>query len=131
MIGGLNGTYDLGIGELQELRSQLEAKKIRLVATLTPERLPVYPELATAKEQGVDLAVTKFRGLAGPKGLPAPVLQAWERGIQAVLADPAYRREYERDGLVPAFMAHEEAARFTTRFAAELSASLRSLGIVR
>lgn len=131
MIGVLNGTYDLGIGELQELRSQLEAEKIRLLATLTPERLPVLPELPTAKEQGVDLAVTKFRGLAGPKGLPAPVLEAWARGIQAVLADPAYRREYERDGLVPAFMAHEQAARFTTRFAAELSASLRSLGIVR
>lgn len=131
MIGVLNGTYDLGIGELQELRSQLEAQKIRLVATLTPGRLPRLPELPTAKEQGVDLAVTKFRGLAGPKNLPAPVLEAWARGIQAVLADPAYRREYERDGLVPAFMAHEEAGKFTAGFAVELGASLRGLGIIR
>ena len=131
MIGVLNGTYDLGIGELQELRSQLEARKIRLLATLTPERLPGLAQLPTAKEQGIDLAVTKFRGLAGPKNLPPAVLAAWARGIEAVLADPAYRREYERDGLVPAFMAHEQAGEFTAGFAAELAASLRNLGIIR
>jgi len=131
MIGVLNGTYDLGIGELQELRSQLEARQIRLVAALTPQRLPGLPQLPTAKEQGTDLAVIKFRGLAGPKNLPPAVLAAWARGIEAVLADPAYRREYERDGLVPAFMAHEQAREFTAGFAAELAASLRSLGIIR
>lgn len=131
MIGVLNGTYDLGIGELQELRAQLEAKQVRLLATLTAERLRGHPQLATAREQGTDLVVTKFRGLAGPKHLPPQVLAAWSRGIEAVLADPAYRREYERDGLVSAFMAHEQAARFTAGFAAELATSLRELGIVR
>ena len=131
MIGVLNGTYDLGIGELQELRSQLEAGKIRLLATLTPARLPRLPQLPTAREQGVELSVTKFRGLAGPKNLPPAVLLAWERGIEAVLADPEYRREYERDALVPAFMAHEQAGKFTAAFAAELGASLRELGIIR
>ena len=124
MIGVLNGTYGLGIGELQELRSQLEAGKIRLLATLTPARLPRLPQLPTAREQGVELSVTKFRGLAGPKNLPPAVLLAWERGIEAVLADPEYRREYERDALVP-------ACKFTAAFAAELGASLRELGIIR
>ena len=32
MIGVLNGTYDIGIGEMQELRGQLDAGKIRLLA---------------------------------------------------------------------------------------------------
>jgi len=131
MIGVLNGTYDLGIGELQELRSQLEAGKIRLLAAVTPQRLPSQPQVPTVREQGIDLAVTKFRGLAGPKSLPPTVLAAWARGIEAVLADPAYRREYERDGLAPAFMAHEQAGKFTAAFAAELAGSLRELGIIR
>ena len=131
MIGVLNGTYDLGIGEIQEVRSQLEAKKVRLLAVLTDKRLQEFGDLATAREQGVDLVVTKFRGLAGPKNLPPAVLKAWAEGIRAVLADPAYRREYARESLVPAFMGHEEAGRFTTKFAAELAASLRELGLAR
>lgn len=131
MIGVLNGTYDLGIGEIQEVRSQLEAKKVRLLGALTEKRVGEIAELRTAKEQGVDLVVTKFRGLAGPKGLPANVLKAWTDGIKAVLADPTYRNEYTREGLVPAFMGHQEAGPFTTQFANELAASLRELGLVK
>jgi putative tricarboxylic transport membrane protein len=131
MIGVLNGTYDLGIGEIQEVRSQLEAKKVRLLAVLTERRLPDLSDLPTVREQGTDLVVTKFRGLAGPKNLPPNVLKAWSDGIQAVLADPAYRKEYARESLVPAHMRHEEAGRFTTKFAGELAASLRELGLVK
>ncbi len=84
MIGVLNGTYDLGIGEIQELRAQIEARKLRLLAALTEKRLPGgFSDLPTAREQGVDLVVTKFRGLAGPKKLPAGVLKAWEQGLEA------------------------------------------------
>ena len=131
MIGVLNGTYDMGIGEIQEVRSQLEAKKVRLLAVLTERRLPDFAELATAREQKIDLMVTKFRGLAGPKNLPANVLKAWDVGIRSVLADPAYRKEYARESLVAAPMNHEEAGRFTTQFAGELAASLRELGLVK
>jgi putative tricarboxylic transport membrane protein len=131
MIGVLNGTYDLGIGEVQEVRSQLEAKKVRLLGVLTDKRMAEFPDLPTAKEQGTDLVVTKFRGLAGPKGLPANVLKAWDDGIRAVLADPTYRKEYTREGLLPAFMGHEEAGPFTAKFAGELASSLRELGLVK
>jgi tripartite-type tricarboxylate transporter receptor subunit TctC len=131
MIGVLNGTYDIGIGEVQETRSQLEAKKVKLLGVLTASRLPQLPEVATAKEQGIDLVVTKFRGLAGPKNLPPDVLKAWASAIQAVLADPAYRAEYTRDNLSPGFMAADEAAAFTKKFAGELAASLRELGLLK
>jgi tripartite-type tricarboxylate transporter receptor subunit TctC len=131
MIGVLNGTYDLGIGEIQELRGQLEAKKIRLLAVLTEKRLLDFPDLATAREQGIDLVVTKFRGLAGPKNLPPDVLKAWDAGLKAVLADPTYRREYARESLVSAYMGHEQAGPFTAKFAGELAASLRELGLLK
>ena len=131
MIGVLNGTYDIGIGEIQEVRAQLEASKIRLLAVLTDKRLPDFPQLATAQEQGIALAVTKFRGLAGPRNLPPEVLKAWSDGLQAVLADPAYRKEYARESLVPAFMDHRQAGPFTEKFAGELAASLRELGLLK
>jgi len=131
MIGVLNGSYDLGIGETMELRAQLQAKKLRLLAVLSAARIPSHPELPTAREQGIDLVLTKFRGLAGPRGLPPDVLQAWARGIQAVLADPAYRAEYLRDGLVPAYMGHAEARAYTAGYAAQVGAALREFGLVR
>ena len=131
LLGVLNGTYDLGIGEIQELRSQLDGGKVRLIAVLTDKRLSDFPNLATAKEQGFDLVVTKFRGLAGPKGLPPAVLKAWNDGIKAVLADPAYQKEYAKESLIPALMNSEEAGKFTAQFAGEVSGSLKELGVAK
>ena len=131
LLGVLNGTYDVGIGEIQELRSQLDGGKVRLIAVLTDKRLPDFPNLATAKEQGFDLVVTKFRGLAGPKGLPPAVLKAWNDGIKAVLADPAYQKEYAKESLIPALMNAEEAGKFTAQFAGEVSGSLKELGVAK
>lgn len=131
MLNVLNGTYDIGIGEIQELRSQLDSGQVRLLAVLTDKRLPDFPNLPTAKEQGIDLVVTKFRGLAGPKNLPPAVLKAWEDAIRAVLADPAYQKEYAKESLVPAPMGAQEAQALTTRFVGELGGSLRELGVVK
>ncbi|HSD43301.1 MAG TPA: tripartite tricarboxylate transporter substrate binding protein [Burkholderiales bacterium] len=131
MLNVLNGTLDLGIGEIQEMVAQIDAGQVRLLAVLTANRLPGMPALPTAQEQGIDVVVTKFRGLAGPKNLPPNVLKAWSDGIKAVLADPAYQKEYLREGLVPAVMAHGEAAAFTAGFAGEVARSLRDLGVIK
>jgi tripartite-type tricarboxylate transporter receptor subunit TctC len=131
LLNVLNGTYDMGIGEVQELRAQIDSGQVRLLAVLTEKRLPDFPDLPTAREQGIDLVVTKFRGLAGPKGLPPAVLKAWDEAIRGVLADPAYRKEYARESLIAAPMASAEARAFTTSFAAETAQSLRELGVVK
>lgn len=131
MINVLNGTLDLGIGEIQELRPQIEARQIRLLAVLTDARLVDLPDLPTAREQGIALAVKKFRGLAGPKGLPENVLKAWDAGIAAVLADPGYRAEYTKENLIPTFKNHTEAGAFTTEIAADITQSLRDLGVIK
>src|ERR1041384_5262236 len=69
LINVLNHTLDMGVGELEEMRGQLDAGKIRLLGVVGDDRLPQFPDLATVKEQGIDLSVRKFRGLAGPNGL--------------------------------------------------------------
>jgi putative tricarboxylic transport membrane protein len=131
MINVLNGTLDLGIGEIQEIGSQLEAGQVRLLGVLTESRLDRFPSIATAKEQGIDLTVTKFRGLAGPKGVPDNVAAAWEAALKKVLASPAYQQVYARESLVVRFMGRAEAKAFTAAFANDVAASLREVGILK
>ncbi len=131
MIGVLNGTYDIGIGEMQEIQGQLEAGKIRLLATLSETRLQGLPQLPTAKEQGFNVVVRKFRGLASPKGLPDNVAKAWEDAIRKVIALPAYKAEYTREHLTPIVMGREAARKFTAEVAAETIESFKELGLVK
>lgn len=131
MINVLNGTLDFGIGEIQEIRGQLDAGKVRLLGVLTDKRLPDFPQLATAKEQGLDLTVTKFRGLAGPKGIPDDIAAQWEDAIKKVMATDAYKAEYAKESLVPAIMGRAEARAFTQRFAEEVTTNLKELGVIK
>jgi tripartite-type tricarboxylate transporter receptor subunit TctC len=133
MINVLNGTLDIGIGEIQEINAQLEAGRIRLLGVLTENRLETIPALATAREQGIDLVVTKFRGLAGPKGMPDEIAAQWATALRAVLDSPAYREIYAKESLVatPQLLPRPAARSFTTDFAAEIATSLRELGVVR
>lgn len=131
MINVLNGTLDIAIGELQELRSQLEGKQVRVLAVLGDKPLPQLAGVPTAKEGGIDLVVQKFRGLAGPKGLSAEATKAWDQAIPRLLADPEYKAKYEAAGLIPAFMPHSEAVTFTAKFAEEQKAILGEVGITK
>jgi putative tricarboxylic transport membrane protein len=131
MINVLNGTLDIGVGEMQELQGQIQAGKVRLLATLSDKRLSLLPNVPTVKEQGVDLEVRKFRGLAGPKGIPQEVTKALEQGLVKVLESPAYKESYSKNDLLPAFMGRQEANKFTADFASELTQSMKELGVVK
>lgn len=131
MLNVLNGTLDIGIGEIQELRSQLAAGKIRLLATFNPERIPEKPEVPTVKESGFDVSLVKFRGLAGPKGLPDNVTKVWDEAIKNVLADPEYKARYTEEVLVPNYIPHAQYQAFITNFADTTEAFLKETGAVK
>jgi len=131
MINVLNGTLDIGVGEVEELQGQLQAGKVRILAVLSDHRMPLLPQVPTAREQGVDVSVRKFRGLAAPKGISPAAAQALEAGLRQVLADPAYKKSYSEANLVPMMLGHAEAVHFTDTFAGEVAQTFRELGIVR
>lgn len=131
LISVLNGTVKAGIGEIQELASQIEAGEVRLLATYTAERLGTFPAVPTAREEGIDLVVNKFRGIAGPRGLPQDIKDLWDAGIRKTLADPDFKAWYEAQSLVPTVMPAAEYDAFLKDFAAEQKAFLIEYGILK
>jgi tripartite-type tricarboxylate transporter receptor subunit TctC len=127
----LNQTLDMGIGELEEIRPQLDAKHLRVLAIVGDAQLPQLPGVKTVKEQGINLSVRKFRGLAGPKGTPPAVIAALEAAIPKLLADPAYKKIYTDNGLQPGFLKHAEYVAFMNDFAAQTEAFLKTSGAIR
>jgi len=131
LINVLNHTLDMGVGELQEMRGQLDAGKIRLLGVVGDERMTQFPDVETVKEQGIDLSVRKFRGLAGPKGMPRDLITRWEMAVRALLDDPEYKKLYIADGLQPGFMAHDEYVAFVNTFGNDTAAFLKESGVIR
>jgi tripartite-type tricarboxylate transporter receptor subunit TctC len=131
LINVLNHTLDMGIGELQEIRAQLDSGRVRLLAVVGDQRLSQFPDIKTAREQGIDLSVRKFRGIAGPKGTPRDVIAAWEAAVPKLLGDPAYQRIYTKNNLLPGFIPHVEYMKFMSDFGAQTEAFLKETRVIR
>jgi tripartite-type tricarboxylate transporter receptor subunit TctC len=131
MINVLNGTLDMGVGEMDEIRAQYESGKVRVLATFNPVRIPALPDLPTVKESGYDVVLVKFRGLAGPKGMPPAIAKIWDEAAQKILADPEYRKTYGSEHLTPHFIAHDQYGPFIAKFAEDTGNYLKSTGVIR
>lgn len=129
LISVLNGTVAVGIGEIQELESQLEAGEVRLITTYTDGRLDTFPDVPTAREQDIDLVVEKFRGIAGPKGLPDDIKAMWLDAINEVLENEEFRAWYSAQSLVPTVMGAEEYNEFLADFAEDQKEFFVTYGI--
>src|SRR5688572_12461113 len=68
------GGIDIVTCSVPEARAMLDAGKARSLAVMSPQRNPIFPNVPTLKESmGIDYATGAWRGIAGPKGLPADV----------------------------------------------------------
>ena len=130
IINVLNGTLDIGVGEAQELQSQIEAGSLRILATLSDTRLAQFPEIPTVQELGYEVVVRKFRGIAAPKGLAPELILQWEQAIQSVLENPEYQASYLADNLRLNYINHSDYQGFIDNFAIETQSYLRSVGII-
>jgi len=131
MLSVLSGAAEIGMGEVQELAGQVDAGKLRLIATFTEERLTRYPDVQTAREQGYDVVARKFRGLAAPKGVPEEVLVAWDEIAKKLIDEPDFKEWQVAGGLIPAYMDHKTYEEFLTSYAAESEAYYAEMGITK
>jgi tripartite-type tricarboxylate transporter receptor subunit TctC len=69
------GGVDIVTCSVPEARSMLDAGKARSLAVMSPQRNPQFPNVPTLKEElGIDWTLAAWRGIAGPKGMPQPVV---------------------------------------------------------
>tara|TARA_B100000029_G_scaffold516780_1_gene634121 strand:+ start:7861 stop:8814 length:954 start_codon:yes stop_codon:yes gene_type:complete len=131
MLNVLNGTLDIGVGEAQEIRSQLEAGRLRVLAVFSAQRMEELPDVPTVRESGYDLVLTKFRGLAGPKDTPLGIVTALENAIQRLLSNANYRSVYEEEMLIPRYMSQQEFSGFIESFSTDTENFLRDSGVIQ
>jgi tripartite-type tricarboxylate transporter receptor subunit TctC len=127
----LSGAVDIGSGDAQEVAAQVEAGQIRILAAVTDQRLPNFPNVPTAREQGADVSAVGWRGMVVKKGTPPEIAAAWEKAAQLVLEDPDYKSFYTRSHGIAGYMNAEDFDARTNRFAADLEAFFRQVGIIK
>ena len=79
----------MNIGEA--LQYQKGGTPLRHLGQMSTTRTVLAPNVPTFKEQGYDIVMASLRGIAAPKGLPAPVRQQLVSAIEKAAADPEFQ----------------------------------------
>jgi putative tricarboxylic transport membrane protein len=88
----LGGHVDLAAGNPLEFMGQLDSKAVRALGVFRPTRFEAMPNVATMKEQGIDVAPFQmWRGVALPKGAPADAVAYWQDAMKKVADSKAFK----------------------------------------
>ena len=96
----INGNIDVYTGDISELRAHVNAGKMRVLAVLSDKRLPApFQNVPTAKEQGVDVNWTLFRGFYMGKNVSDAEYQFYADAFTKAYKTPEFARIREEHGL--------------------------------
>lgn len=101
-LGGNN--IEVGVMSLAAAKALIDAGKVVPLAVTTKARLPMFPSVPTMAEHPMlkGYEVTGWFVVAGPKGLPAPVVAKLQSALKTTLSNPEFRRQLEDGGGVTA-----------------------------
>jgi putative tricarboxylic transport membrane protein len=96
----LGGHADLMITQLQEVREQYRAGRVRVIATLGDQRLSALPAVPTLKEQGINIpSLVQARGVIAPPGVAPEVAQYWENFFRRLITTESWKKYIRDEGL--------------------------------
>jgi tripartite-type tricarboxylate transporter receptor subunit TctC len=130
MLGVATGQVQVGVGSTA-FGPFVDSGKLRLLATFGEKRSRRWPQVPTMKELGLGPVATSPYGLAGPRGMSAPVVQALHDAFRAAMLDPAYIAELAKSDQELAYLGPADYAKACREaFAAEKKVVDR-LGLAR
>jgi len=109
----MGGNVDVAFDNVGSIAPRVRSGEIRALAVLDPERSKFLPEVPTTKELGYPTVVSNStRGIAGPKGIPAPVVAKLAAVLKKAMEDPDHIARMEAAGLAVKIMVGAEYERY-------------------
>ena len=125
----LGGEVDAVVQLPAALSGYVKSGQVRLLAVLTSGRDPAFAGVPTAREQGFDVSLEAWRGIAVPKGTPGPVVAMLEAAIRKTAESPDFAQACEKLGVRPAFMPAAEFGDLIAKEDVELARIMRLIGL--
>jgi len=125
----LGGHVDAVVQLPGALAGMVKAGTVRALVALSGARDPFFPDVPTAREQGMNLSAELWRGVTVPKGTPPRIIARLEDAIRKTVASPEFARATEKLLVAPAFLPAAEFGKMIAREDAEIARTVKALGI--
>ena len=126
----LGGHIDVVLTDIGEIGGFIQSGDAKALAVMSDERLPAYPDIATAKEQGVDAVGYNWRGFYMGGEVPDDAYDFWVEKMNALYDSESWQTAATESGLTPIWRGGEEFNTFvreSEKKAAEIS---KAIGVI-
>jgi tripartite-type tricarboxylate transporter receptor subunit TctC len=125
----LGGHVDAVVQFPGALAGPIKQGQVTLLATLTQARDPAWPNVPTAREQGFDVALDSWRGIAVPRGTPREVISRLENSIRKTVESAEFSAAAAKLAVRPAFLPAAEFSELIAKEDAFLSRLMQQIGL--
>ena len=130
LIGLASGQVDMEVVAASVALSQVQSKRVRAIAVLSPERLADYPGVATTKEQGyANFEISVWYGMLAPAGTPRDIINRLNAELVKAVHAPDMKARYAQAGVEPLSSTPDEFGRFIQSEAARFGKVIKEAGI--
>lgn len=121
----VTGDAQVVIQTPSEIEPQIKAGKLRMLASASPNRLTIMPELPTLREAGYDVQINSWMGLAVPKNTPKDVVARLQDALMTATKDPEVVQSFKNMGIDPLSMSGAEYKKKVTDGYVEIGKALK------
>jgi tripartite-type tricarboxylate transporter receptor subunit TctC len=125
----LGGHVDAVVQLPGALAGLLKAGTVRALVAMSGARDPFFPDVPTARDQGMDISAELWRGVVVPKGTPPQIIARLEDAVRKTVASPEFTRATEKLLVTPAFLPAADFGKAIAQEDAEIGRTVKALGI--
>jgi tripartite-type tricarboxylate transporter receptor subunit TctC len=130
VVPGLLGAHVDSVLQLPgALAGQVQSGAVRALVALSNARDPFFPQVPTAREQGVNAVAELWRGIAVPKGTPPRIVARLEDAVRKTVEGAEFTRSTEKLLVSPAFLPAAEFGKLIAKEDTEIAQAVKALGL--
>ncbi|MEJ2630699.1 MAG: tripartite tricarboxylate transporter substrate binding protein [Acidihalobacter sp.] len=104
---------------------------VRMLAVATEKRVPLFPDVPTFKEKGIDMIGGTYRGIAVPKSTPEAMRMKVSDLIGRINADPEFQKKMENRGFVLIDVPYKKVGAFMRQKTKEYIRLGKAAGVIK
>ncbi|MGF1554109.1 MAG: Bug family tripartite tricarboxylate transporter substrate binding protein [Paracoccaceae bacterium] len=122
---------DLVLTDIGEIGGFIRSGDVKALGVMADERLEAYPDLATAKEQGLDAEGYNWRGFYVGGDVSDEAYEGWVSIMQDLYESEAWKEAAKEAGLTPIWRGGEEMETFARESEQRATEISKAIGIIQ
>ncbi len=131
VTAAVGGHVDAVIQTVAEMRPQIEAGKLRFLASAAEARWPDYPDVKTLRELGFNAVSNGPFGYAFPAGVDPAIKERMDKALADVMKDESVTSQIAKLGIQPIYRDGKDYSALLKKIEGELVPILKETGMAK